>query len=257
MSHPHIKFTTLKEPRIGTQSTTLWTGREPTIGGEASVALLLTALKKWRTRPQAAEALTQVGQTAVPGLMSTLYDSNPGVRVTACRILAEIRDERSVGSLCGALWDEHELVRREAATALARIASLHSLDALIAALEDEDLWVRLEAAHALGQVGKQHGDAVQASFPHLLKLVSEDATVRRAAMLAFVDCGMSAVDFLINVLATANALQRELATQALSRIARTWPVEVTEHITQAIATSNTTTFIQHQRLLNQIQHQHI
>lgn len=255
MADPHIKFTTLKEPRIGTQSPKPWSGREPHLGGEASVAVLLVALKKWHSRPQAAQALIQAGQRAVPGLLNALYDTNAGVRVYACRILAAIGDSRSVYGLVGALWDEHELVRREAATALGQLAHPEAIDGLLNALSDEDIWVRREAAHALGQIGQAHGDAIHPVFPTLLSLVSESAEVRYAAMLAFVDCGPAAVTFLIETITHGPPLQRTLAAEALVRIARHELPLVDTELCQAHALSDHQTQRNLTRVINRIRRQ--
>ncbi len=255
MSHPHIKFTTLKEPRIGTNTRQPWSGREPHIGGETSVAALLTALKKWHSRPQAAKALAQAGSTAVPGLLNALYDTSVGVRVEACRILGKIPEMRSVAGLCGALWDEHELVRREAVAALGEIANPEAIHALLGALYDDDIWVRREAAHALGMIGHTHGDAIRETFPTLLSMVTESAEVRQASMHAFVNCGAAAIDFLIYSIDVASPLERNLAMQALLRIAWTDSTHVIERLERAssqVPAHNARLYI---RLLNQIERQ--
>jgi HEAT repeat protein len=58
----------------------------------------------------AADALTEIGEGAVPGLIKILEDGNPKARLEAVRALAGIGDQRSIPALFSLLDDDSQLI---------------------------------------------------------------------------------------------------------------------------------------------------
>lgn len=58
----------------------------------------------------AADALTEIGEGAVPALLEVLEDGNPKARLEAVRALAEIGDHRSISKLFSLLDDDSQLI---------------------------------------------------------------------------------------------------------------------------------------------------
>ena len=83
-------------------------------------------------------ALGQIGTPAVPALSAALGDSDPIVRVQACRALAYMG-----------------------------VQAIDAVPALIAALHDPQEAVQVEAAIALGSIGEPAGSAV----PRLMEIL--------------------------------------------------------------------------------------
>ena len=93
----------------------------------------LRAFREWGVRETAADALSRIGDAAVPALIETLNDPD-------------------------------QQVRAQAATALARMGPKAgpAIDALVHALDDPNEEVRRGAARALGQIGPEAEEAVPA-----------------------------------------------------------------------------------------------
>jgi hypothetical protein len=95
------------------------------------------SLPSWPPMPQwglpetAADALSRIGEAAVPALVGALSDPDPKVRLQAARALARIGPPA-----------------KDAVAALTR------------ALDDSDVAVRANAARALGQIGPEARNAV-------------------------------------------------------------------------------------------------
>lgn len=151
---------------------------------DRAVGPLLALLASEPLGALAAEALAQLGQPAVPGLMAALKDSRPTVRALAARALGEIAPGQAVPALIElakgdsgspkaeaiealskigdpaalsvislALHNGSVMTRRKAIRALARIRDPKAVDILTEALRDPDLQVRQEAASGLGEIG--------------------------------------------------------------------------------------------------------
>ena len=103
-------------------------------------------------RMAAAEALGQIGDAAVPGLLDTLYDPNPDVRATVAEALGQIGDA-AVPGLLDTLRDPSPDVRMAAAEALGQIGDVKAVPGLLDTLRDPDPDVRTTVAKALGQIG--------------------------------------------------------------------------------------------------------
>ncbi|MCU7242198.1 MAG: HEAT repeat domain-containing protein, partial [Microcystis aeruginosa WS75] len=107
-------------------------------------------------RDQAAEALAKIGsETAIPGLLKALEDSDKYVRRKAAEALGNIGSETAIPGLLKALEDSDRYVRAKAVEALGNIGSETAIPGLLKALEDSDRYVRENAAFALAEIGTE------------------------------------------------------------------------------------------------------
>jgi len=105
-----------------------------------SQALAGIPVRPWGVRETAVDAIARIGEPAVPVLIQSLSDPDPGVRTQAARALARMTDKAKP-----------------------------ALPALTAALNDPDEDVRIAATRALGQLGP----AAAPALPELIKLLHE------------------------------------------------------------------------------------
>ncbi len=144
------------------------------------------------------EALTFMGEPALPTLLRALECDDPETRATAAYTLASLGSKaaRAVNPLIQAIQDEDQSVRWSAVRALGEIGSAArgAVPALIAALEDEDLMVPGSAADALGKIGPD----ARAAIPALTKRIRKTADTHAAMALAGI--GPEAVPALVSVL---------------------------------------------------------
>jgi HEAT repeat protein len=115
--------------------------------------------RKWsETSPakEAAEALGDIGNASVSGLLASLASPDWKVRTFAALGLGEVDDlvERGpvIGALASRLNDAHAEVRDRSACALGEIEDAAAVDPLLKALHDGDARVRTRAAWALGEI---------------------------------------------------------------------------------------------------------
>jgi hypothetical protein len=128
------------------------------IGSETAIPGLLKALEDSDegVRGEAAVALGKIGsETAIPELLKALEHSNKDVRWKAAEALGKIGSETAIPGLLKALEDSDWFVRRNAAEALANIGSEAAIPELVKALEDSDEGVRGKAVEALGKIGTE------------------------------------------------------------------------------------------------------
>ncbi len=126
--------------------------------------LFLSALRDTdkTCRAVAAAALTGLGETVVPDLVSLLFDADWRVRYRAAETLGEIGNRESAGALVRALSDEKDHVRYMAAKGLGKTGNSGAVPALVGCLEDENPYVRKAAVISLGKLGDNRGrDAVR------------------------------------------------------------------------------------------------
>jgi len=114
-------------------------------------ALASIPIRQWGVRETAVDAIARIGAPAVPALIQSLSDPDPGVRTQAARALARMGD-----------------------------TAKPALPELIQALRDPDEGVRIAATKALGQMGPTAAPALPALID-LLKTPdgSPNATARR------------------------------------------------------------------------------
>jgi HEAT repeat protein len=124
---------------------------------------------------------------SLSALQRELRDASPDVRARAATDLAAF-DQRAVAVLTRALGDSEYKVRVSAAEALVKIGPGPVVPAMVEAMKSPDMPIRANAAVVLGVLGIQ---AQQAAVPALAKALKDE-----------------------------NARVRELAGEALDRIAR-------------------------------------
>jgi HEAT repeat protein len=148
-------------------------------------------------------AITEVGETAVPGLIEAL--KNDKVAFWACIVLRGMGPaaKGAAPALAEKLKDPRPEIRREAVLALGAIgeAANAALPQIVAVLGDED--TRTAATFVLGQLGKIPADAEQqiranaksddkflstVSYWALARVHSEDMALRRQATEQIVEC---------------------------------------------------------------------
>jgi HEAT repeat protein len=97
---------------------------------------ILKHVRSRKVRAEAAYALAELGEPAVPSLIKALRDKKREVQEETAFALAEVRDERIVEPLIQALKDEDPGVRAKAADALGLLGDKRAVEPLIQALRD-------------------------------------------------------------------------------------------------------------------------
>ena len=166
-------------------------------------------------RRRAAEALGKIGSnTAIPGLLKLVEDSNSYVRRRAAEALGKIGSNTAISVLLKLVEDSDYDVRRSAADALDKIDSNTAISGLLKLVEDSDYDVRNRAAGALGEIG------TQTAISGLLKLVEHsDSDVRRIAANALGNIGsQTAIPGLLKLVGDSDSDVRRSAVKALGNI---------------------------------------
>ena len=126
-----------------------------------------------------AQALTEVGQSSVPSLISALGGASWPTRAAAADTLGNLGKlaKEAVPALIRVLRDESSWVRRNAAEALGTIAGSTEdiVPALMQVSTDSEMLVRLNAVMALAKIGQSTNDIVPALAG---RLSDEDRYVR-------------------------------------------------------------------------------
>jgi len=216
------------------------------LGDERAVEPLITALKRVEfsgVRWKAAEALSKIGNPAVPLLIATLQHPDDDVRWKAAIALGEISNPDAIGPLIALFSDEDRFVRsraaqavsmigepavtplihtlkdedpamrRGAALALAKIKSVNTVEPLIRALADKEVMVRTEAAAALAAIG------TPALHPLLGFLKSAQGDIRIEVLTALGELkDEGAIEPLIQLLDNADEDERKAIADAIDAI---------------------------------------
>ena len=123
--------------------------------GSPAVDVLLKLLRDWDVRKSAIMALGKIrDERVLEPLMQQLR--NDEFMEDATDALVNL-GEPSLPGLIKALKDKEELVRKQAVIALGRIKSPEAIDPLIEMLQNKDWFTRLTAAAALEAIGDEHG----------------------------------------------------------------------------------------------------
>jgi HEAT repeat protein len=137
-----------------------WQVREVAIDGlgqigSPAVDVLLKLLRDWDVRKSAILALGKIrDERVLEPLMQQLR--NDEFMEDATDALVNL-GEPSLPGLIKALKDKEELVRKQAVIALGRIKSPEAIDPLIEMLQSKDWFTRLTAAAALEAIGHERG----------------------------------------------------------------------------------------------------
>jgi HEAT repeat protein len=177
--------------------------------------------RKWaETSPakEAAEALGDIGNAAVPGLLQALVHSDWKVRKFAAYGLGEVDRivdlAGVVGALAGRLTDVHPDVRDRSAWALGEIEDVTAVEPLLKTLNDADARVRARVAWALGEI--EHPSAVNG----LVRALNDsDAAVREKLVWALGEIESDlAIDALLQTLGDPDVEVRRQSAWALGEI---------------------------------------
>jgi HEAT repeat protein len=189
--------------------------------GDPAVPSLLQALRHsdWKTRKFAAHAfgetdhLIEVGQ-AVSALATILGDDHPEVRDRAAWALGELEEPSAVPALARALGDQDATVREKAAWALGEIEDPSAVAGLTAALKDHDPKLRRMVVWALGEIEDP------AAIPALLDALKDaDEQLRGKAAWALGEVeDARAVPGLVAALKDPHWEVRKMAAWALGEI---------------------------------------
>ena len=137
-----------------------WQVREVAIDGvgqigSPAVEVLLKLLRDWDVRKSAIIALGKIrDERVLEPLMQQLR--NDEFMEDATDALVNL-GEPALPGLIKALKDKEELVRKQAVIALGRIKSPEAIDPLIEMLQNKDWFTRLTAAAALEAIGDERG----------------------------------------------------------------------------------------------------
>ena len=124
--------------------------------GSPAVDVLLKLLRDWDVRKSAIVALGKIrDERVLEPLMQQLR--NDEFMEDATDALVNL-GEPALPGLIKALKDKEELVRKQAVIALGRIKSPEAIDPLIEMLQNKDWFTRLTAAAALEAIGDDRGD---------------------------------------------------------------------------------------------------
>lgn len=142
----------------------------------------------------AAKALTQIGNAAIPALLSVLEDGSNLQQKRAAEVLGNIGDQRAVPALIDALAQGYPALRQQAARGLGDLKDNVAVPALIAAMQDKDVPVRVSAAEALGKIRDRRAIQALQSALH-----EGDESIRRCAAVAYAQIvGSRGIPVLIN-----------------------------------------------------------
>ncbi|HMZ53839.1 MAG TPA: HEAT repeat domain-containing protein, partial [Nitrospira sp.] len=123
--------------------------------GSPAVDVLLKLLRDWDVRKSAIMALGKIrDERVLDPLMQQLR--NDEFMEDATDALVNL-GEPALPGLIKALKDKEELVRKQAVIALGRIKSAEAIDPLIEMLQNKDWFTRLTAAAALEAIGDERG----------------------------------------------------------------------------------------------------
>ena len=190
--------------------------------GDAAVPGLLTALRHadWRTRKFAAHGLGEAeplhdGLKVIAALSDRLTDEHADVRERSAWALGEIENPVAVPAVARTLQNDRDRrVRLRAAWALGEIEDAGAVNGLVAVLTEADVELRKMAIWALGEIE----DA--SAIPGLVKALGDaDISVRRQVVWALGEIeDRSAVNGLVSVLKDADVELRKKAAWALGEI---------------------------------------
>jgi len=192
------------------------------VGTSAEPAMpeLLRALTGGRQGLFSAEALSNIGKPAVPGLVKILEKSEPEAQANAAHALGLIgeRAKPAIPALIKSLQNSNPLVRSSVIPALVDVNPKDQkvLDALVKALDDEHFGVRHKAARALGKAGPS-----ETAVAALKKALSDSRReVKRAAALSLGNIGKAAIPVLTKALSGNDTYVRTYAARAMGNVGK-------------------------------------
>jgi HEAT repeat protein len=182
--------------------------------GAPSIEPLLRLLEDRSATPEmrasAAHALGVIGdRRAIDGLAAMLRDERHFVRQSAAQALGQI-GETAVDKILEMSNSNTPAVRESAIEALGYTGSSRGLDRIIEALRDSSTGVRSAAVRALGEAQGER------AVGELVRILQDDANpLRTQAAASLARAGRSAVPQLVRLLADSKPSVRQLAAEAL------------------------------------------
>jgi len=199
------------------------------IGGEGVAEKLASALKKDDRRLAVATGLSLLGdQRGLEALGQFVRTGSPEDRGAAAQALSQV-GEAAVPLLLDILKASPPEAQQSAIQALGKIGSPEAIEALSQALEGQQVGVAVAAATALGQIGSaaENPDIIHTVLQVLRTNMGKDKPEVRVAMAgAFFDLGEPALPTLHEALQDPNPLVRSTAARALSLIQSRKSVDV-------------------------------
>ncbi|MEQ9548065.1 MAG: HEAT repeat domain-containing protein [Coleofasciculus sp. G3-WIS-01] len=152
--------------------------------------------------------------SAIPGLLKLVEDSDYFVRESAVYALGDIGSQRAIHGLLKLVKDSDYFVPRIAVYALGKIGSQRAIPALLKFVEHSDYSVRISAADSLGKIGSER------AISGLLKLVEDsDSDVCWRAADALGDIGSErAIPSLLKLMEHSDSDVCSSAAYALGKI---------------------------------------
>jgi HEAT repeat protein len=193
-------------------------------GKQNSVEQLLSNLRQhdWSVNWKTADALAEIGQSAVPPLLRALEDPDGYVRNGAAIALGKIGNVDATQALIRALqWrddrvyedDEDQEARMSAAAALGKLRSAAACQALMAELEmraSTDLTLASYIVEALGEIGNPEAIA-------LIKraIASGDFELQKIGSWALTQLGTEGIEALLQIAGNHDQTARPYVIRAL------------------------------------------
>ncbi|MBI3462390.1 MAG: HEAT repeat domain-containing protein [Planctomycetes bacterium] len=175
--------------------------------------------------PQAAKALAQFGEEAVPQLIQALENENPKVRAGAARVLGLIGDKAKAAepTLIEALDDTDHEVRVSAATALSQIgadskSAVPKITQLFRQAIENDWHRNAYDAEMLAAALGRFGPAAKEALPVLINALENRFRLLDEAVVALLQIGPDGLPPVIKLLSHEDQGRRSFAAAALGSI---------------------------------------
>ncbi|MCA9473847.1 MAG: HEAT repeat domain-containing protein [Nitrospirales bacterium] len=142
------------------------------IGGPKAIDGLVTLFNDsmMEVQSEAVQAMSSMGQSVAPRMITCLKDTRWKVREQAAKVLGEIKDPQAVQALSIACRDRDGAVKSAAAEALGKIGDSKGIPTLIKLFKDTSKIVRETAGTALVYIGPASVDALLETLkdPHFV-----------------------------------------------------------------------------------------
>lgn len=180
-------------------------------------------------RNSATEALTRIGQPAIPHIIDVVQsEEDLDVRLSLVNLLGDLRNDDAYDVLVDLLRKEEDVnVASSIVSSIGRYRRAESIKVLLGALQTEDLWVKFHVIEALGEIGDR------AALPAILPLYAEKSLRKPVLEAIGKIADIGTVNFLVRVIADEEKLNLT-ALRALVRIAEADKPRVVEQAEKSL-----------------------